>query len=220
MQRLFIDDGIMKNLSYKNIVWDWNGTLLDDVDTGVQTLADMLERRGLVSLSREEYKARFGFPVENFYRGLGFDFAKESMHDLSVDFVETYDKFAGHLDLNPQVREVLACFRQQGRRQYILSALREDLLKQMAWDFGIAGYFEGICGSDNIYAAGKVERGKRMLGDYGILPAETLMIGDTLHDAEVATSLGFGCLLYAGGHNDEQRLAQKAPVIHDFHELF
>ena len=187
MRRLFIDDGIMKNLSYKNIVWDWNGTLLDDVDTGVQTLADMLERRGLVSLSREEYKARFGF---------------------------------GHLDLNPQVREVLACFRQQGRRQYILSALREDLLKQMAWDFGIAGYFEGICGSDNIYAAGKVERGKRMLGDYGILPAETLMIGDTLHDAEVATSLGFGCLLYAGGHNDEQRLVQKAPVIHDFHELF
>lgn len=220
MRRLFIDDGIMKNLSYKNIVWDWNGTLLDDVDTGVRALADMLERRGLAPLSREEYKARFGFPVENFYRGLGFDFAKESMHDLSVDFVETYDKFAGHLDLNPQVREVLACFRQQGRRQYILSALREDLLKQMAWDFGIVGYFEGICGSDNIYAAGKVERGKRMLGDYGILPAETLMIGDTLHDAEVATSLGFGCLLYAGGHNDEQRLVQKAPVIHDFHELF
>ena len=45
---------------YKNIVWDWNGTLLDDVDTGVRTLADMLARRGLCPLSLEEYKAQFG----------------------------------------------------------------------------------------------------------------------------------------------------------------
>ena len=90
---------------YKNIVWDWNGTLLDDVDTGVRTLADMLARRGLCPLSLEEYKAQFGFPVEEFYHKVGFDMEKESMHELSVDFVETYDKFAGHLALNPEVRE-------------------------------------------------------------------------------------------------------------------
>lgn len=204
---------------YKNIVWDWNGTLLDDVDTGVRTLADMLARRGLCPLSLEEYKAQFGFPVEEFYHKVGFDLEKESMHELSVDFVETYDKFAGHLALNPEVRETLATFQQSGKRQYILSALREELLKPMTQEFGINTYFEGICGSDNIYAAGKIERGLRMLADYGIAPSETLMIGDTLHDAEVANRLGFACILYAGGHNDEQRLRRKVPVIHSFGEL-
>ena len=89
----------------------------------------------------------------------------------------------------------------------------------MTQEFGINTYFEGICGSDNIYAAGKIERGLRMLADYGIAPSETLMIGDTLHDAEVANRLGFACILYAGGHNDEQRLHRKAPVIHSFGEL-
>ena len=97
--------------------------------------------------------------------------------------------------------------------------LREELLKPMTQEFGINTYFEGICGSDNIYAAGKIERGLRMLADYGIAPSETLMIGDTLHDAEVANRLGFACILYAGGHNDEQRLRRKAPVIHSFGEL-
>ena len=195
---------------YKNIVWDWNGTLLDDVDTGVRTLADMLARRGLRPLSLEEYKAQFGFPVEEFYHKVGFDMEKESMHELSVDFVETYDKFAGHLALNPEVRETLTAFQEAGKRQYILSALREELLKPMTQEFGINTYFEGICGS---------ERGLRMLADYGIAPSETLMIGDTLHDAEVANRLGFACILYAGGHNDEQRLRRKAPVIHTFGEL-
>lgn len=54
------------NMKYKNVVWDWNGTLLDDVETGVNTLNDMLGRRGLHQLSVEEYKDMFGFPVIDF----------------------------------------------------------------------------------------------------------------------------------------------------------
>ena len=57
---------------YKNIVWDWNGTLLDDVAVGVDTLNEMLGRRALRLLSVEEYKDRFGFPVVEFYQKIGF----------------------------------------------------------------------------------------------------------------------------------------------------
>ena len=53
---------------YKNLVWDWNGTLLDDITAGVETLNDMLEKRGLQKLSVEEYKDVFGFPVVDFYK--------------------------------------------------------------------------------------------------------------------------------------------------------
>ncbi len=45
------------------------------------------------------------------------------------------------------------------------------------------------------------------------------MVGDTVHDAEVARALGFDCILFAGGHNSEWRLAEKAPVIHQMKEL-
>ena len=87
-------------MKYKNVVWDWNGTLLNDVKVGVNTLNDMLGRRGLPLLSVEDYKEKFGFPVIDFYDRVGFDMEKESFHELSVDFVETYDKYAGEVGLN------------------------------------------------------------------------------------------------------------------------
>lgn len=206
-------------MNYKNIVWDWNGTLLNDVEAGVHTLNDMLGRRGLPLLSIQDYKDKFGFPVIDFYHKVGFDMDRESFHELSLDFVRTYDRYAGNVELNVKVREVLAGIQQAGGKQYVLSALREDLLQQMLRDFRIDSRFDQVCGSDNIYAAGKIERGQRMLEAYDIEPSETLMVGDTTHDAEVAQALGFDCLLYTGGHNSEDRLKEKAPVIHQMQEL-
>ncbi len=201
----------MKN--YTTIVWDWNGTLLDDVQVGLDTLNCMLRKRGLPELSLEKYRDVFGFPVQDFYEKIGFDMVKESFHELSVDFVKTYDLYAADVTLNDRVPEVLDALNGWGLRQYILSALQENLLEGMVKDYHIGHYFQHLCGSDNIYAAGKIERGKRMVKDYGLNPSETLMIGDTLHDAEVAAALGFDCLLFAGGHNSKERLEKKANTI-------
>ena len=185
-------------MKYKNVVWDWNGTILTDVKVGVNTLNDMLGRRGLPLLSVEDYKEKFGFPVIDFYDRVGFDMEKESFHELSVDFVETYDKYAGEV---------------------VLSALREDLLQQMLRHFQIDSRFDRACGANDIYAAGKIERGQQMLQTCPIVPEDTLMVGDTIHDAEVADALGLDCILFAGGHNNEERLQKKAPVIHRMREL-
>ncbi len=204
---------------YKNIVWDWNGTLLNDFTTGLKTLNDMLDRRGVSVVNEKTYKDIFGFPVIDFYHKVGFDMEKESFHNLSLDFVETYDRYITDIFLNPQVLEILPAIQQQGMKQYILSALKEDILHQMLSDFKIEDYFEQACGSDDIYASSKTERGQRMLSLYKFSPEDTLMIGDTLHDAEVAEALGFDCLLFAGGHNSEWRLREKASVIQDFGEL-
>ncbi len=208
--------GVMK---YKNIVWDWNGTLLNDLEAGVDTLNDMLQRRQLLPLTIEEYKEHFEFPVIRFYEKVGFNMKQESFHDLSVDFVETYDKFSGKLALHAEVSEVLQVLRSKGMKQYVLSALREDILQQMIADFQIAPWFELVCGSNNIYADGKIGRGQQMLRTLAINPAETLMVGDTIHDAEVAEALGFDCVLFVGGHNSVRRLSEKAPVIHRLKEL-
>ena len=206
-------------MRYKNIVWDWNGTLLDDVTVGHGALRKMLEKRGLGTITLQEYKDWFGFPVREFYEELGFDFSRDNWQEVSQDFVDTYDLLAGGVELNRGVKEVLASLQQRGIKQYILSALQEETLRKMVAEFGIGSYFEKVCGADDIYAGGKVPRGQRMLADCGILAGETLMVGDTLHDAEVAAALGFDCRLFAGGHNSEWRLQEKASVIRDMKEL-
>lgn len=206
-------------MRYKNVVWDWNGTLLDDVKVGHGALRRMLEKRGVGTITLQEYKDGFGFPVREFYEGLGFDFSRYDWHEVSQDFVDTYDLLAGGVELNSGVRKVLTGLKQQGVKQYILSALVEDTLQKMVEEFGIVDCFERVYGAEDIYAGGKVPRGRRMLDDCGIIPGETLMVGDTLHDAEVAGALGFDCVLYAGGHNSEWRLQEKAAVIRDMEEL-
>lgn len=203
----------------KNVVWDWNGTLLDDVEAGLDTLNEMLGKRGLPLLTLSEYRSSFGFPVIDFYHRIGFDMERESFHELSVDFVRTYESHAATLRLNREVREVLAVMRERGKQQYVLSALREDLLKKMLRDFQIDSCFDGVCGSDNIYANGKIGQGRHLMECCNFFPAETVMIGDTVHDAEVAAALGCNCILFAGGHNDEQRLQEHAPVIHRMGEV-
>lgn len=200
-------------MKYKNVVWDWNGTLLDDVQISVDTINRMLRKKRLDELTVEKYKAVFGFPVKEYYEGIGYDFNRDDWETISLDFVDTYAELSKDVVLTSGVKSVLSGLKEFGVRQYVLSALQEDLLEEMLERFGIRDYFEGVCGSDNIYADGKVARGERMLQVYPIDPRETLMVGDTLHDAEVAEALGFAIRLYAGGHNSAERLREKGIVL-------
>lgn len=201
---------------YKNVVWDWNGTLLDDVAVGHAALCRMLGKRGLPLLTLQQYKDLFAFPVKDFYESVGFDFDRYDWHEVSLDFVTTYDLLAeGRLALTAGAEKVLKDLQAAGTKLYILSALNEESLHKMVADFGITGCFEQVCGSDNIYADGKIGRGLRMLETYPVVPEETLMVGDTLHDAEVAEALGFDSALYSGGHNSRERLAGKGVRVVD-----
>ena len=203
----------MNDMKYKNVVWDWNGTLLDDVKVSVDTINVMLERKHLGRLTVEEYRSVFGFPVKPYYESIGFDFSRDDWDAVSRDFVNIYNDLAKNVELTPGIVPVLEGIKRQGVHQYVLSALKEDLLIGMLERFGIREYFEGVCGSNNIYADGKVARGMEMLRMFPIFPEETVMVGDTLHDAEVAEALGFDFRLYAGGHNSAERLAEKGNVL-------
>ncbi|MEA3444049.1 MAG: HAD hydrolase-like protein [Bacteroidota bacterium] len=76
----------------KHIIWDYNGTLLNDLDVCVDVINKVLGRRGLDKLSREAYQAVFDFPVKNYYEKIGFDFQKESFEIVGTEFIEEYNK--------------------------------------------------------------------------------------------------------------------------------
>jgi phosphoglycolate phosphatase len=193
---------------YKHVIWDWNGTLLDDIAISVETVNRMLAARALPVITKRRYRELFGFPVRPYYESLGFDFSREEWHAISVEYVETYGSLTDGVTLTAGAREALAAIRRAGARQHVLSALKEDLLEGMLERFGIREFFDVVRGSTNIYADGKTACGRDMLAHYPVQPGDSLMIGDTLHDAEVAAALGFDALLYTGGHNSAGRLRQ------------
>lgn len=191
---------------YKYILWDWNGTLLDDAWLCVDVMNGMLKERDLPLRTLDQYKEIFGFPVKDYYVTLGFDFDQEPFEEVGVEFVVRYNRRQKETSLHPGVFHILQYFRQLGYPQYILSAREETELVTELHAAGVSSFFTGIFGQDDHYAHGKSEVGIRLLRETKINPREAVFIGDTCHDAEVAEEMGVDCILIPNGHHTARRL--------------
>jgi len=198
---------IEKIIRYKHIIWDWNGTLIDDVWLVVETMNKMLTKRNLPKIDSEKYKKIFDFPVMNYYSKLGFDFSKDSFEILTVEFISEYYRRFNECKLFDKAEEVLKKIRDTGISQSVLSASKEDILTEKIKYYGIGKYFSRIIGLENHYAEGKINRGKDWIAELNLHPQEVLLIGDTTHDYEVSKHIGSDCLLVANGHHSYEKLA-------------
>jgi phosphoglycolate phosphatase len=192
--------------AHRHLIWDWNGTLLDDLDLSVDVMNTLLARRGLPRLDRARYHALFDFPVRTYYGRLGFDPAIDGFDQLSVEFISGYDARRLESSLHRGAVGVLAAAAGAGLRQSILSAYRHETLHEIVAHFGLTPHFDHIAGLDNIHAHSKVALGHALVRRLAVPPAEILLVGDTLHDLEVARELGVDCALIAGGHHPAARL--------------
>jgi phosphoglycolate phosphatase len=199
---------IKKIGNYKHIIWDWNGTLINDVWLAVEAMNKMLAKRHLPGIDSKKYREIFDFPVTKYYLKLGFDFSKESFEELTVEFINVYYQCFNKCKLNEGVEVVLKKISDMGIHQSILSASKEDVLIEKIKYFGIDKYFCRIMGLENHYAESKVEEGKKWIAELNLNPQDVLLIGDTIHDYDVSKYMGCDCLLVANGHNSYERLVK------------
>jgi len=202
--------------AYRHIIWDWNGTLLDDLELSIDVMNAMLVRRLLPPLDRQRYHRLFDFPVQTYYERLGFDPVKDSFARVSVEFISGYDARRLESKLHDHAPTVLRAVTAAGLHQSILSAYRHDTLNEIVSHFGLTAHFEHIAGLDNIHAHSKVALGRDLVRRVNVSPAEILIVGDTLHDLEVARELGVHCAVISAGHHPAERLKPSgAPVFPD-----
>lgn len=192
----------------RHIIWDWNGTLFDDISSCVGSINRMLAKRGLPVLDYERYRNVFGFPVRDFYLQIGFDLDAEDWDALAREYHDRYLELSRNTPLRPGSRFLLERIRSHGISMSLLSASEQSILDNMLSDRGISTFFDGVYGLDNLHAVSKLELGRRLLSDLAAEPGATLLVGDTTHDYDVASALGCRCLLLAGGHQAKHRLAE------------
>ena len=203
---------------YKLLIWDYNGTIIDDVKCGIDSVNVLLRDRGLPLLeSVEQYHRLFGFPIRDYYARLGFDFSKEPYEDVAHLWVAEYLKREPEIQLCPHVKEVLQAVKDEGISQIIFSSCERKMLENELESYGINGYFDRIYAGDSIYAYGKTEMARRV---YTELPSPGLMIGDTVHDYQTSQILHADCVLYSKGHESEESLkAYGVPIIDNLLKL-
>ena len=201
-------------MRYDYIVWDFNGTILDDLDLCLNILNVMLEKRNLKIVTKEEYREIFTFPVENYYKAVGFDFDKEPFSVLSVEFIDLYQKASLNCPYCPYIEETLKEIKRRGINQILLSASQKENLKEQVDHLGIGIYFDHIYGISNIYAKSKVDLAHNLRNRVGN-DAKILFIGDSIHDAEVADSINADCILIDKGHQSKNRLQATNKLVVD-----
>ena len=210
----------MESSKYTHIIWDWNGTLLNDNWLCVEVMNTLLSSRNLPIQTLDRYRDIFYFPVRDYYKKLGFDFRKESFEIVGMDFMISYNQRQKECRLHEDAEISLKCLADNGYRQNILSAREQNELRQETIDLGVAGFFDKVDGLDDHYAHGKTDVGIRLLKELNVEKRKILFIGDTCHDSDVAKDLEIDCILIPNGHHTEERLLGCGfPIVRSLYKL-
>lgn len=191
--------------------------MLDDIDAEVGSLNAMLTKRGRSPVSVEFFREHFAFPARKFYQLVGMDVPDSEWDALAQEYHDTYHAFS--YGLNRGAFAALEHVRKKGAGQSVISALHQLYLDLETNRFGVQPYMEHIYGTDNLDGGSKLVRARELLAILQsqssasrLQPSAYVLIGDSIHDKEVADSLGIGCVLYSGGSHSRARLEPFAPV--------
>lgn len=187
------------------ICWDWNGTLLDDVDVCLEVMNDVLRELGEAPLSDViEYRSVFRFPIRDFYADVGT--GDDRFAAAVASYLQRLEARASESKLQPHPRQTLADISALGIRQVLASATLSALLDLQLAPHAVADTFERVLAIDDPLRASKRDVIGRWLEETGLPAAQVLLIGDTNHDREIAHELGSPFIHFGAGHQTHSDL--------------
>ena len=194
-------------MRYGHIFWDFNGTIIDDVNNALACVNDMLLRKGKSPITLADYYTYIETPIVGFYRHI-LSAEELNFDEISKDFHKDYARHLDETRLADGAYDLLHRLKEMGANQYIITATHIDEATELTKKFGIYNCFDKILGADNVLAESKAQRAKTFFNSLNIKPSDALFIGDTLHDLETANELGVDCVLVAYGHQGRKLLEE------------
>ena len=199
-----------------HIVWDWNGTLLHDIDAVVEATNASFVELGMAPITLERYRELYCVPVPRFYeRLLGRLPTDAEWSVMDRIFHRHYWALAASCALAEGAAELLGARQSAGHTQSLCSLAPHEKLVPIVTTHGIAGRFVRVDGATGPSGTGKAAHLARHLAAIGGLdPRRTVVIGDAVDDATAAAHVGAHAVLYTGGSHSRASLeAVGVPVV-------
>lgn len=204
----------------KYIFVDFNGTILDDVDLCLELLNKILMNQNKKTITKEEYKNIFKFPIKQYYLDAGITFDNESYESLAVKFIDKYKILSKKCNLFSNTIDTFKYLRNKNIHLILLSASEKNNLLEQCKYYGIVDYFDEILGINNIYAESKSGLGLDYINKNKIDKEECIFIGDTDHDFLVSREMGVKCILVTSGHQSPNVLNKcNTKILNNFNEI-
>jgi phosphoglycolate phosphatase-like HAD superfamily hydrolase len=190
----------------RHVIWDWNGTLVDDLPVVVEAVNISLARIGEPPITADQYRDHYTRPVRRFYDGLlGRKITDSEWVSIDGVFHETYARTVDRVPLAVDAREAVAMVAAAGATQSILSMWWHTNLVPEVIRHGLDHIMvrvEGSSGDAGQTKAGLLKSHLESLGN----PASPVLIGDATDDARAALEVGIDVILYDGGSHHEEVL--------------
>lgn len=204
----------------KHVIWDWNGTLLNDAEITIQASIRWLETLGVSGVTKAQILEHCVRDFAQFYKPfLGRLPTDDEIADARDCYWAIYEPAKRDLPLADDAIQALGDVVTNGRGQSVLSMAPHAELVELIDRHGLTGHFQRVDGDKDGSAHSKLENLRQHLGDLAIDPAQAAMIGDALDDYEVSAALGVQPILVETGMYSRKRLEKTgAPVARNLVE--
>ena len=191
---------------FRNLIFDWSGTLVDDLAPVLEATNAVLGKYGIPPLDRDGFRRRFRLPYRDFYAEI---LPSIPLPELEAHFRTAFDAAPTPVTVLPHAREKLEWCANLGIRCFVLTSMDSTAFLRQLHDFGLSRFFErtysGILDKRDVI--------RRILTDHQLAPAETAFVGDMTHDVETARHGGISAIAVLTGYNHPDTLAQVRPDL-------
>jgi phosphoglycolate phosphatase-like HAD superfamily hydrolase/ADP-ribose pyrophosphatase YjhB (NUDIX family) len=190
----------------RNVIFDWSGTLVDDLPAVWAATNHVLSRAGIPEMTLERFRAEFCLPFTRFYE----------RHTPEVPLAQLEEWFHGHfrevqdsVQPLPHAREFLEFCRERSLRTFVLSTVHREHFAVQCQRTGFAAYLD----RPYVEIWDKRKKIHELLAENGLAPSETVFIGDMEHDIETARHGGVESCAVLTGYNSYTQLRAAGPDL-------
>jgi phosphoglycolate phosphatase len=212
----------------KLVAFDWNGTILDDVEGTLEANNRVLEHFGLPVITLEQYREHFRVPIRDYWIALGLDpeFFDQHSEEQEKVFLSNYEPQENKFHNRSGIKEVLEFLKDKGIEGIIFSNHIVPHIETQLERLGIKNCFTKILarplhGRDHQLKRFKDGFLNNFVRTNNLKPDEVLVIGDTDEEVEIGKKYGYVTVALKGGHNSTSRLEAVQPdfLIDDMKDL-
>jgi phosphoglycolate phosphatase-like HAD superfamily hydrolase len=206
--------------AHSHLVWDWNGTLLDDLPIVIDAVNRSIGAFGVNAITADDYRDHYTRPVRHFYdRIFARPITDEEWLRLNAGFHEAYFEAATHVELAPGAREAMHRLSEAGWTQSLLSMSPHDWLEGIVERLAITETFEMVDGLSGPTGGAKAIHLEEHLDMLEVPGESVVVVGDTPDDVAAARHVGARAILFHGGsHHMEVLVSQGVPIAETIEE--
>jgi phosphoglycolate phosphatase len=190
----------------KNVILDWSGTLVDDFNPVLAATNAIFKEYQKPTMTADQFREKFFLPFKEFYK---IYIPEVTMEELDQHYHRSFKSLENEVALLPHAREFLDYCKESGMPLFLLSTIQREHFETQGERFGVRSYFKRAY----VEAFDKRKTILSLLAEYQLEPAETIFIGDMMHDVETAQFGGVVSCAVLTGYDSLTKLSSVSPDL-------